>query len=113
MNSRLVKEPRIFGVGERTISYFGMVLLGPGEMISVAQDESRQCDVTATSFGFYLGSSDERMANNGFRIVLVENPTGKRFVMAVLDDRRQEFDTYLNEEQSRILCWLDEVPATI
>lgn len=108
MDRRLKTTPRRFGVGERTISDFGLVLLDPGEMISVGQDEDGQCDVTATPFGFYLGSSDVRMRDNGFRVALVENGAGKKFVMAVLKTKMDAFQAYLAEEQSHIILWLDE-----
>ncbi len=109
MHSRLTSTPREFGAAGRTIRDFGAVVLEPGEMIAVTQGRDQDCDVTATSFGFYLGASDQRMRGNGFRVAVVENLQGKQFVMAVLEDRENAFLAYLREDGSRVVAWLGRV----
>ncbi len=109
MKMNLMNKPRVFDVGERKISDYGKIELLPQEMVSVVSISSRECDITATEWGFYLGSStNSRMREAGFKVALVKNQSGKIFVNAVEDDKTEMFNKYLVDQKSEIIMWLDK-----
>lgn len=109
MKLNIKNEPRLFEVGARKISDFGKIELSPQEMVSVVSISSRECDITATEWGFYLGSSiNSRMRKAGFKVALVKNQSGKIFVNAVEDDKTELFNTYLINQKSEVIMWLDK-----
>lgn len=103
---------REFDVGEARIRDFGQIELGPGEMISVVSASGRECDITATDWGLYLAPSlNGRLATQGFRVALVENPQGKLFLNAVEEGKLDIFHVYLAEQGSRVVSWLAGEPV--
>jgi len=107
MKARLTDIPREFLAAGERIRDFGQVELAPGEMLSVATQSGRQCDVTATGWGLYLAPSlDGRLAAQGFRVALVENAQGKHFLNAVEEDKAELFRAYLAEQGGRVVQWL-------
>jgi len=102
--------PRVFTANQIDISHVANVGLEPYEMITFQTPGGRECDFTATPWGFYLGPSlNSRLKSQGFRTALVINEQNRVFVNAVEVDKIDEFKTYLKTNQnSRILCWLDE-----
>ena len=108
MNADFKKSPRTFAVGDLEIEDYGKVTLKPWEMISVMQKNSGECDITATDWGFYLGSSlNDRMKKEGFKVALVKNSQGKLFVNAVDKKRVEKFEEYIASQKSSV-TWLDE-----
>jgi len=107
MNHQLKDMPREFEAGGVQIRDFGKVELAPGDMISVVTASGRECDVTAMDWGLYLAPSlNGRLAAQGFRVALVENPQGKLFLNAVEQGKQQSFQKYLAEQGSRVASWL-------
>ena len=110
MRHCLKDTPREFEAGGVHIRDYGKVELAPGEMISVVTASGRECDVTAMDWGLYLAPSlNGRLAAQGFRTALVENPQGKFFLNAVEQDKRESFERYLSEQGSRVVSWLGDV----
>lgn len=110
MKLKLRKEPRIFEVKQQQISDLGQILLEDGEMITFVTAGGRECDFAAKEWGFYLGPSlNSRLRKSGFKVALVLNENGQLYVNAVEVDKIEAFKTYLKTDQdSTILCWLDE-----
>ena len=109
MKLNIKDEPRVFEVGEKKMRDYGKIELLPQEMVSIVSISSRECDITATEWGFYLGSSiNSRMREEGFKVALVKNQSGKIFVNAVEDDKTELFDKYLVDQKSEIIMWLDK-----
>lgn len=109
MKLNIKDEPRVFGVGEIKISDYGKIELAPQEMVAVVSLSSRECDITATEWGFYLGSSiNSRMRKEGFKVALVKNQSGKIFVNAVEEDKTELFNKYLINQKSELIMWLDK-----
>lgn len=109
MNIKLSEKPRTFEVGNIVINDYGKIALKPWDMIAVMTENGRECDISATDWGFYLGSSlNSRMRKEGFKVALVKNPYGKVFVNAVEEDKIYLFEKYLVEQKSTVVMWLDE-----
>ena len=108
MESNLSKIPRIFRVSEIAISDYGRITLQPWEMISLQITPGRECDITATPWGFYLGGSvNGRMKNHNLRVAIVRNPQGKLFVNAVESDKLSAFQEYIAVQGSLVIQWLE------
>lgn len=103
-------SPRIFASNNQNIQHVGNLRLEPYEMVTFLSPSDRECDFTATPWGFYLGPSlNSRLKNQGFRAALVINEDNRIFINAVEIDKIEEFKSYLKKDQrSRILCWLDD-----
>ena len=112
MHSDLTANPRIFSVPQSggSIHDYGKLHLASNEMISLKTASGRECDITAKSWGYYLGPSlNGRLKKEGFKSALVANEQGKIFLHVVESEKLEEFKKYLGEQPgSRILCWLDE-----
>ena len=110
MKINLRDTPRNFSVGGRTIDDYGQLHLNPQELVTLVTKDGAGCDLTATEWGFYLGSSlNSRMINEGFKVALVQNSMGRLFINAVQMDKIQVFEEYLKDQKSRIIKWLDEI----
>lgn len=109
MKDGLTSAPRVFGASGKEIRDFGKLELDSWEMISLKTPSGKECDLTATDWGFYLGSSlNGRMAKEGFRTALVRNGDGKFFVNVVEREKIALFEAYLQEQKSTVIRWLDE-----
>jgi hypothetical protein len=102
-------QPRLFDVNGITIRDFGKIGLGAWEMVSVVTESRKECDITVTDWGIYLGSSlNGRLKKEGFKVALVLNEGGKVFVNAVDTNKIDIFEEYVSTQKSKIVCWLDE-----
>ncbi len=103
-------KPREFGVGDHTTKDYGRLHFLDGEMVTIVSPSGKECDVTAMEWGFYLAPSlNARLRDQGFKVALVCNNQGKLFLNAVEIDKKSLFEQYLLEQQSKLICWLDEV----
>ncbi len=110
MRTVLRQPPREFEVGGVTIKDCGAVHPESNEMFTITTPSGKNCDVTVMEWGIYLGSSvNARMKAEGFRVALLENGSGKRFLNAVETDKMALFEAYLRAQGSRVLAWLDNV----
>ncbi len=111
MKLDIKEKPREFGVGAYILRDYGRVHFQDGEMVTLVSPSGRECDVTAMEWGFYLAPSlNARLRAQGFKVALVCNNQGKLFLNAVEVDKKDLFDRYLREQQSKLICWLDEEP---
>ncbi len=107
--------PREFKVGEFTVLDHGKITLAPStpltnEMITLCSAEGRQCDISATSWGFYLGPSlNSRLINEGFKAALVENLQGQLYLMAVQVDKMEQFTQYLADSSLTVKTWFSKL----
>ncbi|MBU4490833.1 MAG: hypothetical protein KKD69_00010 [Euryarchaeota archaeon] len=109
MKIELKEMPREFGVGQFAIRDWGRIELDAWEMVTIRSITGRNCDITATNWGFYLGSSlNARLRQEGFKVALVRNSLDKFFINVVELDKMSLFEEYLKQEKSRVVTWLDE-----
>ena len=110
MKIKFRKKPRIFNAKGCDIKDFGKIFLAKNEMVSLLSDSGREIDITAKSWGYYLGPSlNVRLVDAGYKAALVINQYNKIFIMVVDKEKIEEFKSYLKDNQdNRILCWLDE-----
>ncbi len=110
MKSDFKNNPRIFDVNGIEYKDFGKIFLAKNEMVSFLSDSGSEIDITAKSWGYYLGPSlNARLVDEGFKAALVINEYNKIFIMVVDKEKIEEFKSYLKDNQdNRILCWLDE-----
>ncbi|RMH55659.1 MAG: hypothetical protein D6679_10950 [Candidatus Hydrogenedentota bacterium] len=111
MKTDFNRPPRVFRCGKIEITDLGKILLEPWEMITLKTPEGKECDITATSWGYYLAPSlNARLRREGYKVALVVNEAGKYFINAVEKEKTDLFFRYLKEQGSRLLFWLDEGP---
>lgn len=109
MKLELKESPREFAVGSVSIRDWGRIQLDAREMVTIGTLSGRDCDITATDWGFYLGSSlNARLRREGFKVALVRNSLDKFFINVVEKDKVSLFEEYLIQEKSRVVTWLDE-----
>ncbi len=110
MKTEFKKKPRIFNVNGSDSKDFGKIILDENEMVSLLSDTGKEVDITAKSWGYYLGPSlNARLADEGYKAALVINQYNKIFLMIVDKAKIEGFKNYLKDNQdNRILCWIDE-----
>ena len=110
MKTEFKARPRIFNVNECDFKDFGKIVLAENEMVSFLSDTGKEIDITAKSWGYYLGPSlNARLAYEGYKAALVINQYNKIFIMIVDIAKIEGFKNYLKDNHdNRVLCWLDE-----
>ena len=110
MKTDFKNNPRIFDVNGIEYKDFGKIILAKNEMVSLFSDSGSEINITAKSWGYYLGPSlNDRLVEEGFKSALVINEYNKIFIMVVYKEKIEEFKSYLKDNQNnRILCWLDQ-----
>jgi hypothetical protein len=101
--------PRTFLVGNGIlIKDCGTIALAPDEQVTFLTDLGGQYDVVRKDWGFYATPSlNGRLLQFGLRGVLVQNQTGRYYVLLVEQGREESFQAYLTTEKLRIVHWLD------
>ena len=111
---KLEKEDRKFkgsGTDDSLTTDCGRLYLESNEMITLVNLHGKEYDVCAREWGFYATPSvNSRLVNEGFSTALVENTSGKIFVMVVDDAEREKFFRYIEKESSKVIEWLNERP---
>lgn len=110
MKTNLKALPRVFEVKGVWIKDCGKIRLNAWEMVSFVTKTGKECDFTATNWGFYVCPSvNSRLKNEGFKVALVLNEKGQLYVNAVETGKIGLFRKYLKTNQkNKIICWLDE-----
>lgn len=107
--------PRLFEVGfdvKRTLSDCGRLELDPDEQVTLTTESGNEYDVTRKSFGFYATSSlNGRLQQFHLRAVLTRNHIGRYFLLLVEEGMEYDFSKYLDEEQMKVVCWMDTSEA--
>ena len=113
MNIHENNPVRSFKVGKNTIYDCGKIELESNEMLSFKTHSGREYDFTAKPWGFYASPSiNGRLKHEGFKTALVQNSTGRIFLMCVEKDKVDAFLDYLREDQQEVLEWLHERDAS-
>ena len=112
---KLKDDPRIFQLHGSEMRDHGKIIFysdskKTNEILILENATGKQCDITATSWGYYLGGSlNDRMKKNGFRTALMVNKNDQIYLIAVDSAKMNDLDSYLRaQENSRILYWIDE-----
>lgn len=112
MEIKLYPSVRKFFVGiikNIQISDFGKIKLENNEMISFTNNNNKEYDFVAKSWGFYATPSiNGRLLHEGFNTALVKNSSGKYFVMVVDTEYLSEFHKYCKDENQQVVEWLND-----
>lgn len=106
-------EPREFRLKDYLCRDHGTITLVPEddrthELVTFRTASGRECDFSATLWGFYLGPSlNSRLKNEGFRSALMTNGQGQVYVVAIEEDRMEQFEAYMKQNEARVVLWLD------
>lgn len=108
--------PRRFTVGNARrfdMSDCGNVFLEPDEQVTFVTPAGAEFDVAAKDWGFYATPSlNGRLEHFDLRGVLIQNrDTGRYFILLVARGKEALFDAYCEEENLRIVSWLDSTEA--
>lgn len=105
-------KPREFTVGLNQcikLKDCASVYLNPDEQVTFVTKNNKEYDVCCKNWGFYATPSvNGRLAQFGFKTVLVENSKQQRFVWLVEEGKENLFYRYLHDENHRIVQWLSE-----
>lgn len=102
--------PRRYQAGDPpvTISDCGRIELAADEQVTFVGPNGSEHDVCRKSWGYYAtGSLNGRLPQHGLRPVLARNAANRWYVLLVEIGRETEFEAYLQEQQMRVMAWLD------
>lgn len=103
--------PRRYRVGKHNqveIADCARIDLAADEQVTFRTAAGAEYDVTRKDWGFYATPSlNGRLSDFGLRGVLVRNTQGRMFVLLVERTHETSFQRYVEEEQLRIVAWLD------
>jgi hypothetical protein len=108
------ERPRSFQLGKYNVVDHGVLRLSSdnnftNNLVTLVTANDRKCDIAATPWGYYLGSStNSRLKNEGFRTALVVNSGNQLYVMAVEEGHESLFHEYLKETDAKVITWLDQ-----
>ena len=112
MRQQLIEPPRMFEVGADariTMKHCANIELEPNEQVTFATASGTQYDVARKSWGYYATPSlNGRLRDHGLRAALVVNSAGRLYVMLVEPAHERAFKDYLDQDQQRLLTWLDQ-----
>ncbi len=108
MNLKPNNPPRTYKAGEVTISDCGSIELQPDEQITLRGANDSEYDIVRKPWGYYATPSlNGRLLNFGLHAALIANENGKYFITLCEDGKEEEFLSYLESENSRLVRWLD------
>jgi hypothetical protein len=111
MDITLTDPPRSFEVGIKhkiKLQDCASVYLKPNEQVTFKTESSGEYDVVRKSWGFYATPSlNGRLPQFGLRAVLIKNTFDKYFLCLVEQGCEADFQTYLESDRLKIVCWLD------
>jgi hypothetical protein len=109
MKTNFNKIPREFTFKNVTLKDLGKIYLEDNELVSFVTKSGGECDFAAKSWGFYVCPSvNGRLKNEGFKTAITCSKEKRVYVLVVATDKIQEFKNYLNDQQGKLICWLDE-----
>ena len=108
-----IDPPRKFevtGAGLKLmLSDCGRVQLESDEQVTFTTEAGGEYDVTRKEWGFYATPSiNGRLKSFNLRGALVLSAFGRLFLMLVESGKEAEFLAYVEADQQKLLCWLDE-----
>ena len=111
-----IEPPRTFRVGlqkQIQISHCADVELAPDEQITLVTPSGTEFDVVRKDWGYYATPSlIRRLRDHNLRAVLVQGRDhGGVYLLLVERGHEADFHRYVEDDQLRILCWLDDDEA--
>jgi hypothetical protein len=108
--------PREFESGPRYARVMsrdcGIMELEENEMITFKTLKGGEYDVARKCWGFYATPSlNGRLPRFGLRAVLVKNFQARFFILLVEDDQREAFESYVKEQDYKVIVWLDDASS--
>jgi len=111
MNVSPRHPPREFAVGRTggiRLRHCADIALDADEQVTFVAPSGTQHDVVRKSWGYYAtGSLNGRLRDHGLRGALVVNGAGRLYLLLVEQGRERAFEQYLQNEEQRLLTWLD------
>lgn len=106
---RINRKKRKFSVGLKkqiTINHKANIFLKDDEMITFVTKKKSQYDITKKNWGYYISQSiNKRVKDEGFKIAMVTNIFGRKYLMAVEKSNTNLFKKYCSEEKFKVK-WL-------
>ena len=120
MRVERVEPPREFEVGRRggRLRHVGDAWLEPDEVLTLRTESGTEFDVTRKAWGYYGSPSlNGRLREYGLRAALAvgvprDGTQGNRmYLLLVEEGRDEEFRSYLEAEEMKVVAWLDSDDA--
>ena len=112
MEINLKEQPRIFKIGTEKdieIQDWGNIILDKDEMISFKSENGKNYDVVSKEWGYYATPSiNGRLLDEGFKTALVKNTQNRYYIILVEKEKIDEFFSYINKDNQKVVEWLDE-----
>ncbi len=116
MKTNLKESPREFSAGLHAhvkIKDCGNILLNRNEQVTFVTEAGSEYDVCRKEWGYHATPSvNGRLKKFGFKTVLVESPSGNRYVWLIHRGKEPQFEKYLNDEKHVVIEWLSECATT-
>ncbi len=107
-----IDPPRKFSVGLKRdieISDCAHIYLNSNEQVTFKTDDGAEHDVCRKEWGFYAtGSVNGRLPAHGLKAGLVKGHAERYCIMLVEEGKEKGFNEYLDHDQNRLVCWLDD-----
>lgn len=108
-------EPlRTFEVGANAVEITDCARIGleTNEQVTFVTESGSEYDVARTEFGYYATPSlNGRLCDQGLKALLVKNQLGRFYVLLVEDGKEDVLSRYLDSQQMKIVCWMDNDQA--
>lgn len=87
----------------------GEIELLPDEQITFVKESGKRIDFASKTWGYYVTPSvNNNLKKQGFKTALVKNEQGNIYVLVVEKEKMDIFLKYCDEENQKIIEWLDE-----
>lgn len=110
----LKTSPRTFKLGNFTMIDHGKIHFmseqkDTNEFFSLTNAKNMECDIAATSWGYYLGPSlNSRLKNQGFRSAIMVNKMSQLYIVAIDEGEMEKFNSYIKQNDLKVITWLDD-----
>jgi len=112
MKLTAMEPPRVFAVGQDgaiRLKDCGRIELEPDEQLTFVTASGTEYDVARKSWGYYATPSlNGRLPSFGLRPALVRSYNDRFFLLLVERERIQQFEDYLQSQDMKLACWLDD-----
>ncbi len=107
------EPPRKFSPLESVeLKDMGTIVLAENEQVTFETDSGKSNDFVRKNWGFYLSNSlNSTLSKQGFKTAFVVSYTSEspRYYLNLVEiEKMDEFQEYLKEFNSKVVCWLDE-----
>lgn len=101
------------GLNNIVLHHVADIRLEDDELITLLNSRSKQLDVVAKSWGYYVTPSlTGRLRTNGMRAALMRNVETRHLFVVVVDaDHLPDWHQYMADENQEIVMWIDEAES--